>query len=87
MITDGDWEYPGGNGEDYKKNPNEGKVDEITNYALLLRAIKTAIGDKELSIAVPGKEIDMIAYTTEQVPIINGIVDYVNVSIVPGLYY
>ncbi|KAK7751464.1 hypothetical protein SLS62_006549 [Diatrype stigma] len=78
-CVDVDWEYPGGNGDDYKQNPNSGKVDEITNYALLLQEIKTAIGDKELSIAVPGKEIDMIAFTTEQVPTINGIVDYVNV--------
>lgn len=74
-----DWEYPGGNGEDYKKNPNEGKVDEIANYPLLLQEIKDAIGDKELSIAVPGLERDMIAYTAEQVPKINDIVDVVNV--------
>ncbi|KAI1247520.1 hypothetical protein MGN70_011410 [Eutypa lata] len=78
-CVDIDWEYPGGNGEDYKQNPNEGKVDEITNYALLLQEIRTAIGNKELSIAVPGKEIDMIAYTAEQVPKINDIVDVVNV--------
>lgn len=87
MITDIDWEYPGGNGEDYKQNPNEGKVDEITNYALLLQEIRTAIGNKELSIAVPGKEIDMIAYTAEQVPKINDIVDVVNVSIILILCY
>lgn len=87
MMTDIDWEYPGGNGEDYKQNPNEGKVDEITNYALLLQEIRTAIGNKELSIAVPGKEIDMIAYTAEQVPKINDIVDVVNVSIILILCY
>lgn len=87
MITDIDWEYPGGNGEDYKQNPNEGKVDEITNYALLLQEIRTAIGNKELSIAVPGKEIDMIAYTAEQVPKINDIVDVVNVSIILIVFY
>lgn len=75
-----DWEYPGGNGEDYKQNPNSGKVDEIANYALLLQEIKSAIGDKELSIAVPGLERDMIAFTSEQVPKINDAVDVVNVS-------
>lgn len=74
-----DWEYPGGNGEDYKENPNEGKVPEIENYPLLLKEIKDAIGDMELSIAVPGLERDMIAYTAEQVPAINEIVDVVNV--------
>lgn len=78
-MVDVDWEYPGGNGEDYKENPNEGKVDEIKNYPLLLKEIKAAIGDKELSIAVPGLERDMIAYTSEQAPAINEAVDVVNV--------
>ncbi|KAI1190207.1 glycoside hydrolase family 18 protein [Nemania serpens] len=78
-CVDVDWEYPGGNGEDYKKNPNSGKVDEINNYPLLLRAIKDAIGDKELSIAVPGLERDMIAFTAEKVPAVNDAVDVVNV--------
>ncbi|KAI1169388.1 glycoside hydrolase family 18 protein [Nemania serpens] len=78
-CVDVDWEYPGGNGEDYKKNPNSGKVDEINNYPLLLRAIKDAIGDKELSIAVPGLERDMIAFTAEKVPAVSDAVDVVNV--------
>lgn len=82
MLTgaDVDWEYPGGNGDDYKQIPNDQKVQEIENFPKLLQAIKTAIGDKELSIAVPGKEGDMIAFTAEQVPKINEIVDHVNVS-------
>lgn len=75
-----DWEYPGGNGDDYKTNPNSGKVDEIDNYPLLLQAIKDAIGDKELSIAVPGLERDFIAFTADKVPAINAAVDVVNVS-------
>ncbi|KAI1378568.1 glycoside hydrolase family 18 protein [Hypoxylon crocopeplum] len=78
-CVDVDWEYPGGNGEDYRQNPNSGKVDEIANYALLLAEIKAAIGDKELSIAVPGLERDMIAFTAEQVPKISAAVDVVNV--------
>ena len=81
-----DWEYPGGNGEDYKKNPNEGKVDEIANYPLLLQEIKDAIGDKELSIAVPGLERDMIAFTPQQSPLINAAVDVINVSCPHCLY-
>ncbi|KAI1753228.1 glycoside hydrolase family 18 protein [Xylaria castorea] len=77
-CVDVDWEYPGGNGDDYKTNPNSGKVDEIDGYPLLLRAIKDAIGDKELSIAVPGLERDFIAFTAEKVPAINDAVDVVN---------
>lgn len=79
-CVDVDWEYPGGNGEDYKSIPNDQKVGEIDSYPLLLAEIKAAIGDKELSIAVPGKEGDMIAFTAEKVPSINEAVDFVNVS-------
>ncbi|RYP49351.1 hypothetical protein DL768_004911 [Monosporascus sp. mg162] len=78
-CVDVDWEYPGGNGADYKQIPNENKVDEITNFALLLQEIKAAIGEKELSIAVPGLQRDMIAFTPQQAPLINDAVDVVNV--------
>ncbi|KAM3513572.1 hypothetical protein MY11210_002767 [Beauveria gryllotalpidicola] len=78
-CVDVDWEYPGGNGEDYKKNTNDGKVSEIETYPQLLQEVKAAIGNKELSIAVPGKEGDMIAYTKEKVPEIMKAVDFVNV--------
>lgn len=66
-------------GEDYKQIPNDQKVQEIENYVPFLAEIKKAIGDKELSIAVPGKEGDLIAYTAENVPKIDEIVDHVNV--------
>ena len=46
-----------------------------------MKAIKTEIGDKELSIAVPGKEIDMIAFTLEHAGSINEAVDVINVSL------
>ena len=68
-------------GEDYKQIPNDQKVQEIENFPLFLAEIKAAIGDRELSIAVPGKEGDMIAFTAEKVPQINEIVDHVNVSL------
>jgi chitinase len=74
-----DWEYPGGNGEDYKQTPNSAKVSEIETYPLFLAEIKKAIGSKELSIAVPGREDDMMAFTAQQVPKINAAVDFVNV--------
>jgi chitinase len=70
-------------GQDYKQIPNDQKVQEIDQYPLLLKEIKAAIGDKELSIAVPGKEGDMIAFTAEKVPEINAVVDHVNVSTTP----
>jgi len=77
---DVDWEYPGGNGDDYRRNPNSNKVSEIETYPLLLGEIKKALGrDNELSIAVPGLERDMIAYTAEQVPEIDKVVDFVNI--------
>ncbi|CAH0022290.1 unnamed protein product [Clonostachys rhizophaga] len=78
-CVDVDWEYPGGNGQDYRQIPNDQKVQEIDNYPLLLKAIKEAIGTKELSIAVPARPGDMIAYTKEKVPEINKYVDHVNV--------
>ncbi|KAI5468033.1 glycoside hydrolase superfamily [Mariannaea sp. PMI_226] len=78
-CVDIDWEYPGGNGEDYRQNPNSQKVSEIKTFPLLLAEIKSAIGDKEMSVAVPGLERDMIAFTAEQVPKINDVVDFVNV--------
>lgn len=75
-----DWEYPGGNGDNYKQIPNSDKVSEIETYPLLLAEIKEAIGSKELSIAVPGIKRDMIAFTEEQAPKIWEPVDFVNVS-------
>lgn len=79
LPIDIDWEYPGGNGEDYKQTPNSAKVSEIETYPLLLAEIKKAIRSKELSIAVPGREDDMMAFTAQQVPKINAAVDFVNV--------
>ncbi|KKF93108.1 Chitinase 1 [Ceratocystis platani] len=75
--VDVDWEYPGGNGADYKQVPND--PSEIEDFPLLLAEIKKAIGDKELSVAIPGLERDMMAYTAENVRSINAVVDYVNV--------
>ncbi|KAI6714569.1 hypothetical protein PZA11_007777 [Diplocarpon coronariae] len=78
--VDIDWEYPGGNGADYIQIPNANKTDEIKTYPLLLAAIREAIGDdKELSIAVPGRLQDMIAFTPEQAPSIWEPCDYVNI--------
>ncbi|TVY53476.1 Endochitinase B, partial [Lachnellula suecica] len=78
--VDIDWEYPGGNGADYKQIPNSDKVSEIESFPLLLAAIRSAIGtDKLMSLATPGLERDMIAYTPEQAPAIWEQVDFVNI--------
>ncbi|KAI1857039.1 hypothetical protein JX265_008528 [Neoarthrinium moseri] len=78
-FVDIDWEYPGGNGADYKEVPNSEKVDEIPAYPKLLKEIKAAISPKPLSIAVPGLPRDLLAYNEEQSPDIWAAVDFVNV--------
>ncbi|OJJ99978.1 hypothetical protein ASPACDRAFT_119904 [Aspergillus aculeatus ATCC 16872] len=78
--VDIDWEYPGGNGQDYRQTPNSAKVPEIDNYPLFLKAIRDAIGpNKLLSIAVPGKLEDFIAFTPTNGPKIWPSVDMVNI--------
>ncbi|KAL7781713.1 glycoside hydrolase family 18 protein [Trichoderma afarasin] len=79
-CVDIDWEFPGGNGQDYIQTPNSEKVWEIDAFPLFLQEIKSAVGaDIELSIAAPGRVEDMIGYTPENVAKINHIVDFVNV--------
>ncbi|PHH54434.1 Endochitinase B [Ceratocystis fimbriata CBS 114723] len=70
--VDIDWEYPG---EDSSWDDST----EVEGFPLLLAEIKKAIGDKELSVAVPALERDMHPYTAENVRSINDVVDYVNV--------
>ncbi|OJJ84300.1 uncharacterized protein ASPGLDRAFT_47153 [Aspergillus glaucus CBS 516.65] len=78
--VDIDWEYPGGNGDNYKDIPNEEKTGEIDAFPKLLEAIKKELPEgKILSIATPGKKGDMIAYTDENGPKIAEAVDMVNV--------
>ncbi|CAN8101271.1 unnamed protein product [Discula destructiva] len=78
--VDIDWEYPGGNGEDYKQVPNSEKKWEIEAYPLLLGAIRAALGQTKLmTAAVPGLEEDMIAFTDVTVPHIMRHLDYLNV--------
>ncbi|OJD19524.1 hypothetical protein AJ78_00495 [Emergomyces pasteurianus Ep9510] len=78
--VDIDWQYPSGNGQDHKDIPNSEKASEVESFPLLLKEIKNTIGTgKQLSIAVPGKKSDMIAYTPEKGPEIWEAVDFVNV--------
>lgn len=78
--VDIDWEYPAGNGEDYKQIPNQEKEWEIDAYPLLLEEIRSAIGpNKLMTAAVPGLERDMIAFTPTTVTRIMQILDMLNV--------
>lgn len=78
--VDIDWEYPGGNGEDYKQIPNSDKEWEITAYPLLLEEIRAALGaSKVISAAVPGLRRDMLAFTNATVPLISRSVDFLNI--------
>ncbi|KAF2803339.1 putative class V chitinase [Mytilinidion resinicola] len=76
--VDIDWEYPGGNGQNYKTNAGN-PANEIANFALFLAAIRKAIGTKILSIAVPGMSTDMMAYIDVTSPTIWPHMDFVNV--------
>ncbi|KAH8699247.1 glycoside hydrolase superfamily [Talaromyces proteolyticus] len=78
--VDIDWEYPGGNGEDYKTVPNTRKSWEIEAYPKLISEIRNALGpDKLISAAVPGLRRDMIAFTRETVPVLNELLDFFNI--------
>lgn len=78
--VDIDWEYPGGNGEDYKQIPNSEKAWEIDAYPRLLASIRHALGpSKLLSAAVPGMLRDMLAFTPDTEPAIMESVDWLNV--------
>ncbi|WQF78531.1 Putative chitin-binding, type 1, glycoside hydrolase family 18, catalytic domain-containing protein [Colletotrichum destructivum] len=80
-CVDVDWEYPAGNGADYKQIPNANKSQEIDTFPLLLSAIKTQLKHHkmELSVTAPGLKRDMIAFTQKQTPKINAVVDHFTV--------
>ncbi|KAH8885789.1 glycoside hydrolase family 18 protein [Thozetella sp. PMI_491] len=78
--VDVDWEYPGGNGDDYKRIPNSEKTWEIAAYPLLLAELRAALGPMRiLSAAVPGLPRDMLAFTRETIPRIMAHLDFLNV--------
>ncbi|KAM0262113.1 hypothetical protein ACHAQJ_001854 [Trichoderma viride] len=75
-----DWEYPGGNRDDYKLIPNSQREWEIEAFVLLLRELRYALGnEKLLSIAVPALERDLMAFTNSTIPSIVDQVDFISV--------
>ncbi|KAJ6782108.1 hypothetical protein PWT90_08397 [Aphanocladium album] len=78
--VDIDWEYPGGNRDDYKVITNDQREWEIDAYHLLLKELRETIGrNKIISIAVPGLERDLMAFTANTVPKIVKQVDFINI--------
>ncbi|KAI1800333.1 glycoside hydrolase family 18 protein [Daldinia bambusicola] len=78
--VDIDWEYPAGNGEDWKKVPNKERAWQIAAYPEFLAEIRKALGHKKIiSAAVPGLRRDMLAFTPETVPHIMKSLDFLNV--------
>ncbi|KAL9107496.1 MAG: hypothetical protein Q9227_007598 [Pyrenula ochraceoflavens] len=78
--VDIDWEYPGGNGESYKRVPNSSLAWQITAYPMLLSTIRAHLGpDKLISAAVPGLPRDMLAFTPSTLPSISMSVDFLNI--------
>lgn len=78
--VDIDWEYPGGNGEDYKAVSNAEKDWEVDAFPKLLEQIRAALGpDKIISAAVPGLPRDMIAFNPDTVPQLDASLDFWNI--------
>ncbi|KAL5095479.1 hypothetical protein Trisim1_000253 [Trichoderma cf. simile WF8] len=78
--VDIDWEYPGGNRDDYKLIPNSQRRWEIEAFVLLLGELRSALGTgKLLSIAVPALERDLMAFTNSTTPTISKHVDFISV--------
>ncbi|KAJ3475151.1 hypothetical protein NLG97_g9556 [Lecanicillium saksenae] len=78
--VDIDWEYPGGNRDDYKIITNDKRAWEVDAYPMLLRELRETLGTAKLiSIAVPGLERDLMAFTPNTVPIIVEQVDFINI--------
>ncbi|RGP71632.1 extracellular chitinase [Fusarium longipes] len=77
---DVDWEYPGGNRDDYKEIPNSEREWEVEAFVSLIQELRAALGPgKILSAAVPGKELDLIAFTSDTVPRIMKEVNFLNI--------
>ncbi|ORY34229.1 glycoside hydrolase superfamily [Naematelia encephala] len=84
--VDIDWEFPVYGSQGYKlptsdPNARPRDDDDAPNFALLLQAIRSAIGsDKLLSVALPSRQQDMLAYTNSTiVALMDSSLDFWNV--------
>lgn len=69
-----------GNRDDYKLVSNAEREWEIEAFVLLLAELRSALGSgPALSVAAPGLERDMIAFTASTLPRIADLVDFINV--------
>lgn len=69
-----------GNRDDYKEIPNSQREWEIEAYVELLAELRSALGpSKVISIAVPGKEEDLMAFTSSTIPRILEHVSFISV--------
>lgn len=69
-----------GNRDDYKEIPNSEREWEIEPFVELLQELRAVLGeDKLLTIATPGKEVDLMAFTESTMPRIIRAVDFINV--------
>lgn len=69
-----------GNRDDYKQVPNSERDWEIEAFVELLQELRAVLGkDKLLTVATPGKEVDLIAFTPSTMPRIVKAVDFINV--------
>lgn len=69
-----------GNRDDYKLIPNSQREWEIEAFVLLLRELRSALGEEKiLSIAVPALERDLMAFTNSTIPSIVDQVDFISV--------
>lgn len=82
-FIDIDWEYPGGDGIDYKISKDQAAKDlEVQVFPQMLEELKAALGaDKELSVAVAGRVDDIAVYENNKTNTrrIWDAVDFVNV--------
>lgn len=69
-----------GNRDDYKLIPNSEREWEIEAFPLLLQELREVLGpDTLLSVAIPGQECDILAFTPLTMPRISDTVDFINV--------
>ncbi|PHH61696.1 hypothetical protein CDD81_8041 [Ophiocordyceps australis] len=78
--VDIDWEFPGGNRDDYKLVPNSEREWEIEAFVYLIEQLRKTLGSsKIISLAVPGGASDLIAFTNTTTRRIARQVDFFNV--------